>query len=378
MRYKIAKFAVAFLSFGFLALCQNTPFGDATPMQATPISNGELITLSVFRTNLVAADLRGNIWLYQNNSFKQERNKGVTGKIIFSGVLNENPFFVSDNGEILFLNSNSQWINVKIPESVYSVSCSSSSVIIAGRTSEGKFNLIETKDFIFFKRFQNGFVDSGLFGLGTLKIFHINELLYLIYRTKDKITYLKTKDLVNFDEIKTSISDFNFAYFDSNRVFYTSNDKLFITDTDLTASFPIGINVDEKSIVKVSNILFAVSPNKDLIHYSNDGTNWASFNISNTRGFNKSLTVFNKKLIMAGTDNLIQIGPFSISESLIVQSELIHAVKVTGNIGQQIEISASDELNGEYKPLTYFTLPSTEYIYNDNRTNKVKQYYKVR
>ncbi len=378
MKYKISKLAVAFLSFGFLALCQTTPFGDATSMQATPISNGELITLSVFRTNLFAADLRGNIWLYQNNSFKQERNKGVTGKIIFSGVLNENPFFVSDNGEILFLNSNSQWINVKIPELVYSVSCSSSSVIIAGRTSEGKFNLIETKDFIFFKRFQNGFVDSGLFGLETLKIFHINELLYLIYRTKDKITYLKTKDLVNFDEIKTSISDFNFVYFDSNRVFYTSNEKLFITDTNLTASFPIGINVDEKSIVKVSNILFTVSPNKDLIHYSNDGTNWASFNISNTRGFNKSLAVFNKKLIMAGTDNLIQIGPFSISESLKVQSELIHAVKVTGNIGQQIEISASDELNGEYKPLTYFTLPSTEYIYNDNRTNKVKQYYKVR
>jgi len=49
-----------------------------------------------------------------------------------------------------------------------------------------------------------------------------------------------------------------------------------------------------------------------------------------------------------------------------------------GNVGQQVEILASDELNGEYKPLTYFTLPSTEYIYNDNRTNKVKQYYKVR
>jgi hypothetical protein len=81
---------------------------------------------------------------------------------------------------------------------------------------------------------------------------------------------------------------------------------------------------------------------------------------------------------MTGNDYVLQLGPFFPSEQLQVQSELIHAVKITGNIGQQVEILASDELNGEYNSLTYFTLPSTEFIYNDNRINKAKQYYKVK
>jgi len=125
-------------------------------------------------------------------------------------------------------------------------------------------------------------------------------------------------------------------------------------------------------------MLFAVSPNKQNLLYSNDGLNWASFSINLDRGIIKPLAALNKNLVMTGNDYVLQLGPFFSSEQLQVQSELVHSIKITGNIGQQVEILSSDELNGEYKPLTYFTLPSTEYIYNDNRTNKAKQYYKVR
>jgi len=65
--------------------------------------------------------------------------------------------------------------------------------------------------------------------------------------------------------------------------------------------------------------------------------------------------------------DVYKIGPIISSKPLSVESELIHAVKITGNIGQQVEIFFSDQLNGEYNPLTYITLPSTELIYNDNR-----------
>jgi hypothetical protein len=91
------------------------------------------------------------------------------------------------------------------------------------------------------------------------------------------------------------------------------------------------------------------------------------------------MVIFDNHLLFSGDRfDVYKIGPITSSKPLSVESELIHAIKITGNIGQQVEILASDELNGEYKPLIYFTLPSTEYIYNDNRTNKLKQYYKVK
>jgi hypothetical protein len=82
---------------------------------------------------------------------------------------------------------------------------------------------------------------------------------------------------------------------------------------------------------------------------------------------------------MAGdVDRFYKVGPILSPTGLNVKSELVHAVKISGSVGQQVEILASDEVDGEYKPLQVIILPSIEYIYNDNRLNKSRQYYKVR
>lgn len=375
---KLYIFAVLLFTH-LTGLSQSTPFGEVKPIPMPPgYAYGNQIMLTAFKTNLLVADALGNIWIYKNEIFEQVRKTPVTGKVAYKGQLKETPFFISTGGDITYLNAENRWITVNIQEAVYSVSCSENSLVIIGLKPDKNFNIIETKDFIFFKRYQNNFVDSGLFGFDTLNAFHINNILHLKYKTKDKTIFLKTSDFSSFEEINTPIIDFNFACVENGRVFFTSKGDLFIVDTELKKPLPIGISVDANSFVKVSNILFSVSPGKQNLNYSNDGINWASFNINLERGIVTPLTVLNKKLILTGYDYILQLGPFSSNQPLQVESELIHAIKITGNIGQPVEISASDELNGEYKPLTYLTLPSTEYIYNDNRTNKAKQYYKIR
>jgi hypothetical protein len=155
-----------------------------------------------------------------------------------------------------------------------------------------------------------------------------------------------------------------------------------LTDLLLSQSNKIGFAaVNDYNFIAGSDLVFICYNNQ--VYFSYDGKNWSSFNVENInsfqRGFLKSIVFHDKHIFLVGDQyDVYKIGPIISSKGLSVESELIHAVKITGNIGQQVEISASDELNGEYKPLTYFTLPSTEYIYNDNRTNKAKQYYKVR
>ena len=375
---KLYLFAVLLFTH-LIGLSQSTPFGEVKPIPMPPgYAYGNQIMLTAFKTNLLVADALGNIWIYKSETFDQVRKTPVTGRVAYKGLLKETPFFVSTGGDIIYLNSENKWITVNIQESVYSVSCSENSLVIIGLKSDRSFNIIETKDFIFFKRYQNNFVDSGLFGFDTLNAFHINNILHLKYKTKDKMIFLKTTDFLSFEEINTPIIEFNFGCMDNGRVFFTSNGILFTADPELKKPLSLGVSVDANSFVKISNMLFAVSPNKQNLLYSNDGLNWASFSINLDRGIIKPLAALNKNLVMTGNDYVLQLGPFFSSEQLQVQSELVHSIKITGNIGQQVEILSSDELNGEYKPLTYFTLPSTEYIYNDNRTNKAKQYYKVR
>jgi hypothetical protein len=91
------------------------------------------------------------------------------------------------------------------------------------------------------------------------------------------------------------------------------------------------------------------------------------------------LAISGNYLFTAGeVDSFYKVGPILSPDGLNIKSELVHAVKIRGSVGQQVEILASDEVDGEYTPLQVITLTSTEYIYNDNRLNKPKQYYKFK
>ncbi len=117
--------------------------------------------------------------------------------------------------------------------------------------------------------------------------------------------------------------------------------------------------------------------NRNNVYFSYDWDNWSFFSVyninSNGRPYLKSINFHDKHIFLVGEKfDVYKIRPIISLKPLSVESELIHAVKITGNIGQQVKIFSSDQLNGEYNPLTYITLPSTELIYNDNRKNKPK------
>ena len=233
--------------------------------------------------------------------------------------------------------------------------------------------------FKFFKRYKIPFLNLPQ----SAYISRIGEEYYFSNGDRDTELF-KTSDFTSFEKVEGAAPNIAKAYQFKDVILYIERGAggyIFVTDRTFKSSKNTGVRSDLHSFKIFNDVGFTTHKDTKSINYTIDGLNWASFPVNSiyTHREINTLAFFENHLFCVGDENFsYKIGPISSSEPLKVQSELIHAVRITGNIGQQVEVLASDELNGEYKPLKYFTLPSTEFIYNDNRTNKAKQYYKVR
>ena len=233
--------------------------------------------------------------------------------------------------------------------------------------------------FKFFKRYKIPFLNLPQ----SAYISRIGEEYYFSNGDRDTELF-KTSDFTSFEKVEGAAPNIAKAYQFKDVILYIERGagmNIFVTDKTFKQSKNTGVRSDLHSFRMFDGVGFTTHRDAKLINYTIDGLNWASFTVNSiyTHREINTLAFFENHLFCVGDENFsYKIGPISSSEPLKVTSELIHSVRITGNIGQQVEVLASDELNGEYKPLKYFTLPSTEFIYNDNRTNKAKQYYKVR
>jgi hypothetical protein len=378
---KIIKTIISIIIFAnLISYSQEVPFGNVSRLrkiQETPVSSSILS----YKTNLLIIPYNsGNDVLELSGEKFVKSFKSNFGTISISDTLNDIPFILSDDKSLSFKIENQPWKKIVLIEYINDYQITKDKVYFIGyNQSELQRYLIRTSDFVIFERIKIPFFSDS-----DPRIFRINESIYI--SSKNRLVYdiYKLNDFNSFTKVETKLNNIIDGIQFKDKFIYRSSDEQMICLTDLVLgqSKSIGFAaVDDYNFIAGSDLVFICYNNQ--VYYSYDGNNWSSFTVENInsfqRGFLKSIVFHDKHIFLVGDKfDVYKIGPIISSKGLSVESELIHAVKITGNIGQQVEILASDELNGEYKPLTYFTLPSTEFIYNDNRTNKAKQYYKVK
>jgi len=359
---------------------QEVPFGTVTKLrkiQESPV----WASIISYKTNLLIIPYNsGSEVLELSGETFSKSFISNFGLIQITDTLNGNPFVVSDAKVISFKTDNQPWKKVSLVENLNDYQILKDKVYFIGYNYTEKQNyIIRTGDFVIFERLKFPFFSDSI-----PRVFQIDGNLYISSQNRLVYDIYKLIDFKSFIKITTKLNDIvDGIQFKNKFIYHSSNGAMvFSTDLFLNQSKPMGFAAPfDYNFIAGSDLVFIGFDSK--LFFSYDGDNWSSVNVeninANSRGFMKSITFHDNHIFLVGDKyDVYKIGPITSSKPLSIESELIHAIKITGNIGQQVEILASDELNGEYKPLTFFTLPSTEYIYNDNRTNKVKQYYKVR
>ena len=378
---RIIKTIISIIIFSnLISYSQEVPFGNVTRLrkiQETPVWS----SIISYKTNLLIIPYNsGSEVLELSGETFSKSFISNFGLIQIADTLNGNPFIVSDDKVISFKTDNQPWKKVSLVEYINDYQILKDKVYFIGYNYTEKQNyIIRTSDFVIFERLKLPFFSDSI-----PRVFKIDGNIYVSSQNRLVHDIYKLIDFKSFIKITTELNDIVDGIQFKDKFIYRSSDgaMVFSTDLFLTQSKPMGFAAPfDYNFIAGSDLVFIGFDNK--LFFSYDGDNWSSFNVgninANSRGFLKSITFHDNHIFLVGDKyDVYKIGPITSSKPLSVESELIHAIKITGNVGQQVEILASDELNGEYKPLTYFTLPSTEYIYNDNRTNKAKQYYKVR
>ncbi len=382
---------VAFLLFQLSVLCQTTPFGEITKIPNTQ-QNKVWATILSYRTNLLFAAYSDG-WdslSYSNGEFVKttELKPPVNSILSFSGTFKNSPFLIYNYKTIIFSPSPNQWVTLTNPEMIIDFETEEDKVVFLSVNEIDKtFTVITSTDLKFFTRFKTPFKTLNFnqdYGLDENKLFRVGDKYYLSFLKEESRVLYETLDFITYEKVEGTAINIWDAFEINNQILYIDSPnsrQTFLTDKTFKTSTPLGIQSDNYSFKFFNGIAFSTSRYAKKINYSLDGINWSSFPVKSVYNHKEinTLCFFKNHLIFVGDgDYIYKIGPIFSPEPLQVNSELVHSIKITGNIGQQVEILASDELNGEYKPLTYFTLPSTEFIYNDNRTNKAKQYYKVK
>ena len=378
---KIIKSIISIIIFAnLISYSQEVPFGNVTRLrkiQETPVYSSILS----YKTNLLVIPYNSGpeVLELSGETFVKSFISNF-GLINIADTLNDIPFILSDDRSLSFKIENQPWKKIFLIERINDYQITKDKVYFIGyNQSELQRYLIRTSDFVIFERIKIPFFSDS-----DPRIFKINDAIYISSQNRLVYDIYKLNDFNSFAKVETKLNNIIDGIQFKNKFIYRSSDGNMIYSTDLLLS-------QSKSIGFPSPYDYNFIAGSDLVFlgfgssvcFSYDGDNWSSFTVeninSNGRPNLKSIVFHDKHIFLVGDKfDVYKIGPIVSSKGLSVESELIHAVKITGNIGQQVEISSSDELNGEYKPLTYFTLPSTEFIYNDNRTNKAKQYYKVK
>jgi len=377
---KIIKTIISIIIFAnLISYSQEVPFGNVTRLRKIS-ENSSWSSIVSYKTNIILIPYGSGteVLEFSGETFAKSfiSNFGI---INFADTLNDIPFVFSDDRSLSFKIENQPWKKIFLIERINDYQIVKDKVYFIGyNQSELQRYLIRTSDFIIFERIKLSFFSDS-----DPRIFKINDNIYI--SSQDGLVYdiYKLNNFNSFTKVETKLNNIIDGIQFKNKFIYRSSNGNMIYSTDLlfSQSNQIGFQaVDDYNFIAGSDLIFILNYNK--LYFSYDGNSWSSFsvaNINSSRSFLNSIVFHDKHIFLAGDQYYVyKIGPIISSKGLSVESELIHAVKITGNIGQQVEISASDELNGEYKPLTYFTLPSTEFIYNDNRTNKAKQYYKIK
>lgn len=378
MKY-ILKLTLLIALFNTILNSQDAPFGQLTRIRKLQQNiYGDPLGLVTYKTNVLVLPMRGgNVLEYTDGIFSTLSSFPNT-RIQFADSFDGIPFVVNEN-KIIFNNKKQQWNQISLVEYLTDYEILSGTAYFTGKNLTDNYDyIIKTKDFTIFERLKINFISDS-----TPRLFKINNSLYLSSQNRLSFDLYKLDGFSSIVKIETKSTNILDAIQFKNKLISINYNGMGIYSSDLDFSNmkPLGFNIPYiYNFKSTSDMVFAYYEGK--IFYSQNGESWQSFSVQTNggeSGFPNQMVIFDNHLLFSGDRfDVYKIGPITSSKSLSVESELIHAVKITGNVGQQVEISASDELNGEYKPLTYFTLPSTEYIYNDNRTNKAKQYYKVR
>ena len=357
---------------------QDAPFGQLTRIRKLQQNiYGDPLGLVAYKTNVLVLPMRGGDVLEFNGEIFVKSQAVQNVRAQFADSLNGFPFIAYEN-QITFKTEKPQWNRVSLVEYLNDYQIISDMVYFTGKNPSDNYDyVIRTKDFVVFERLKINFVSDSV-----PRIFKIKNKLFLSSQNRLKFDLYSVVDFKSFNKVDSKTTNILDAIEFKDKLVFTSGDGtgIYCSEVDFSTPKPAGFQANIYNFLSASDMLFAYSANK--IFYSSNASEWQSFYIESNSidSFSPNqMVIFDNHLLFSGDRfDVYKIGPITSSKPLSVESELIHAIKITGNVGQQVEILASDDLNGEYTPLTYFTLPSTEYIYNDNRTNKVKQYYKVR
>lgn len=358
---------------------QDVPFGQLTKIRKLQQNTyGEPLGLFSYKTNVLVLQMRGGNALEYTDGIFSPSSTFPNTRVQFADSIDGIPFIVNEN-KIIFNNNKQQWSQVSLVEYISDYEVLSGTAYFTGKNPVDNYDyIIRTKDFVIFERLKIKFISDS-----TPRLFKLNNSLFLSGQNRLSFDIYRVDDFTSFTKIESKLTNILDAIQFKNKLIFINNNGMGIQSSDLDFSNvkSLGFNVPYiYNFKSTSDMVFAYYEGK--IFYSQNGDSWQSFSVQPNgveSGFPNQMVIFDNHLLFSGDKyDVYKIGPIMSSKPLSVESELIHAIKVTGNVGQQVEILASDDVNGEYKPLTYFTLPSTEYIYNDNRTNKARQYYKVR
>ena len=378
---KIIKSIISIIIFAnLISFSQEVPFGNVTRLRKIQ-ENPVYSAMVSYKTNILLIPYESGMDVLESSgeTFVKSFISNF-GLINIADTLNDIPFILSEYRSLSFKIENQAWKKIFLIERINDYQIIKDKVYFIGyNQSELQRYLIRTSDFVIFERIKLSFFSDS-----DPRIFKINDNIYISSQNRLVYDIYKLNDFNSFTKVETKLNNIIDGIQFKNKFIYRSSNENMIYSTDLILSQSKSLGFPsfyDYNFIAGSDLVFmGFGPS---VSFSYDGDNWSSFSVeninSNGRPNLKSIVFHDKHIFLVGDKfDVYKIGPIVSSKGLSVESELIHAVKITGNIGQQVEISASDELNGEYKPLTYFILPSTEFIYNDNRTNKAKQYYKVK
>jgi hypothetical protein len=389
------KIIVLYIVLAFQAYSQQTPLGKleivkkSNPVKSGVISfNGNLFLIPYNLTNFIQKYTGSNFVNHKKLNMPFQSNSATT-KTIYS--FNNFIIIVSGENTVSYSKDGDTWTSVLLKDNIASISGADffgDTAYFVGKSIDSKQIIVKkTRDFVFFDSVSiKTFKDENIANF-TVKFSIINGKFYFSYPGQRQRNIV-TEDFKTFEYSESIVASADYYKYFNYIVMTPGWGPTSVIDSNLNEVKSMDIYFQPGSNLTTDDIGFGLSMNNysgnqiDGVHYTKDGLNWATFAIPQIEQMNfgtRQIDIFNNYLFVSGDgENVYKIGPIKSSKPLSVESELIHAVKITGNIGQQVEILASDDLNGEYKPLTYFTLPSTEFIYNDNRNSKSKQYYKVR
>jgi hypothetical protein len=377
---KLLFLLLFYFIFNLTTQAQSTPFGeiefipkDFKVWHTLIPANGRLYFFP-YSTDIPITIYQGTNKTYITN------NPG--GIIRFGGVFKNGPLIISDPKSTLTWFKEKQFLSVSLPESILDAVITDSEVSLLLYDQNRKTPTIATSlDMLFFRRFALPFSSTGK--LGEINHFKLDNWFYFTVENLGRREIYRSRDLISFDKLPTSITNaVEIFTFNKRYIMVDSNGFLSTVGDDFLSSNHLGIYADKDSFITTDNLIFCSDLQRKVVHYSRDATNWASIHLKDIHILNsqqKPLAISGNYLFTAGeVDSFYKVGPILSPDGLNIKSELVHAVKIRGSVGQQVEILASDEVDGEYTPLQVITLTSTEYIYNDNRLNKPKQYYKFK